>query len=51
LLRMDERAALDQIKAVLDRLKRDENGRVLLSAGDEVLWNAIQTELRSHWGG
>jgi spermidine synthase len=40
-----ERANGIQIKAVLDRLKKDTDGRVLLKRGDEGLWRSLLMEL------
>jgi hypothetical protein len=41
-----ERADMGQIKVVLDRVKRDENGRVLLKRGEEWFWESIQMRLK-----
>ena len=38
---------MGQIKAVLDRLKRDKEGRVLLKSGDEGLWDFIQAQMKN----
>ena len=45
-LLMYERADTGQIKAVLDRLKRDKDGRVLLRTGDERLLESIEMLLK-----
>jgi len=42
-----ESADMGQIRAVLDRLKRDKDGRVLLKSGDEGLWEFIQTQMKN----
>jgi len=43
---MYERTDMDQIKPVVDRLKRDKDGRVLLRAGDERLLESIEMRLK-----
>jgi spermidine synthase len=43
---MSERADMGQIKGVLDRLQRDESGRVLLQKGDEGLLESIEMQLK-----
>ncbi|MGZ3569561.1 MAG: spermine/spermidine synthase domain-containing protein [Thermodesulfobacteriota bacterium] len=44
---INERTDMGQIRAVLDRLKRDKDGRVLLKNGDGGLWEVIQTEMKN----
>ena len=39
-------ADMDQIKAVLDRLQRDKDGRVFLRKGDEGLWESIEMQMK-----
>jgi len=41
-----ESADMGQIRAVLDRLKRDKDGRVLLKSGDEGLWESIEMQMK-----
>ena len=41
-----ESADMAQIKAVLDRLKRDKDGQVFLKRGDEGLWESIEMRLK-----
>ena len=43
---MYEEADISQIKILLDRLKRDNNGRVLLKRGDEGLLEPIEMRLK-----
>ena len=45
-LLMNERTEVAQVKTVLDRLKRDKNGRVLLKNGDEGLWKSVELRLK-----
>jgi len=42
-----ESADTGRIKGVLDQLKRDKGGRVLLKSGDEGLWEFIQTQMKN----
>jgi hypothetical protein len=42
-----ESAEPGQIKAVLDMLKRDKGGRVLLKGGDEGLWEFVQRQMKN----
>ena len=41
-----ESADMGQIRAVLDRLKRNKDGRVLLKSGDEGLWESIEIQMK-----
>jgi spermidine synthase len=45
-LLMYEGAERGQIRAVLDRLKRGKDGRVLLRRGDEGIWESIEMRLK-----
>jgi predicted membrane-bound spermidine synthase len=46
-LLVNERATIDQIRATLDRLKRDKEGRVLLKEEDEGLWRSLEMRLNN----
>lgn len=41
-----EKANKGQIRAVLDGLKRDKDGRVFLKGGDEELWKSIEMQMK-----
>jgi hypothetical protein len=45
---MYEGASTAQIKAVMDRLERDKDGRVLLEERDENLWESVQKKIKTY---